>query len=1579
MKERRFIRRVLSFALCLAMCVTLMPATVSAATAVPITSIEITVPTPVANHTAGENIAKITASNLNCDLSATWYSVSDSRTMLDNETFKAGNQYYLNIGLTAKSDRFNEYYYPVTAKTIGGKTTYSTSTKVSINGSSVTPKVDTSSRYGTIGTLKLTVKSGNFTAAKPVTVSAINIIGLQKPIAGQKVEDNLADLYMDDACYSDINRLMWFDVTTGNDLLDTDTFVAGHRYYLHAVVTPMSGTTYTGSLTCRFNRDSSLGGGSVAPANINGIGTAVQFQSAAFTAASAPGNSTLNIHWGSGDNGKILYWNPVAGAVKYSVDVVITGLGGGGFCFPGEESYDATFIIRKTGTYTTHVKALNSSGDVIVESDGPAKYFEMLPLDTPTNILVDNTLGVITWDSVANATGYTVTLKTEGGTLSGSESTNINSIQLGKLNMNAGEKYYVEIKAVDTTYRYGESAGGKSEVFTYTPTLTVTNIRWGTGANAKTIYWDPVPGATRYIVGVRIEGKSSGAWVDGSLTSFDATSDISRTGTYTPYVTAYKGEVRLTGDIAGQTKYFTVTPLAVPQNIQVDLDRRKVTWNAVPNANYYSVMLIEHYSTVDKSDIEHVDRGHIVDEARISDTNSISFDEFPSLRSGVHLAPNMFFVIYAEDRTGTYGDSEWGVGDDFHYVTRYAVNASVNGSGGSVSVQTQQKQPNDSISTIDSIYVDEGLNAYITTSCQTGYVVSSVKINGTEVTAYSQLNPSDRRYTVNNVQKNQNVVVTFSTCVHSWGTGSVTKPATCGATGVRTYTCSNCGETKTETISATGAHSYNAGVITTEPTCADNGVKTYTCSVCGNVRTELLARTQNHTYGAYTTLREATCTTVGIERRECTVCHITDERNIPMLAHTPVSSGNGVEATCTTAGKESDTQCSMCGTKLIIGDEIPSLGHAYGEWIGYSPTHHIRICANDPNHIEADYHFIQKGKCLNCGYEIGTLSIAGQPATAECGEEVEVCLDVNDTPGFISGAVTISWDSAAMTLTRIDYELMNGNTPVAITQGSMKIYFGDENATENCSDVGTLLKLVFKVAEHNASGNQTITVSADSEDFHRAGIDAVSVSTRPVTVTVTCGDHPWDEGTVIKAASCIEDGEMTYTCTCCGATRNEIITKLGHSIVTDEAVEATCTETGLTEGSHCSRCGSIFAGQNVVPAKGHSIVEDPYVFPTCTETGLEIGFHCSVCGTITRVQEVIPAKGHHVVTDYAVSPACTEAGLTEGKHCDICGEILLAQTAVPALGHCYGTDDSEKCTVCGAYKDFVGAKLGGYSLSLSDNIGVNFYMELAESVSADSSAKFVMQLPDGTDKEVLVSAAKKAEVNGETYYVFDCQVAAKEMTGVICAHIVLGDGTEGTRYEFTVQDYAKYILDHPSRFERAVPVVKAMLNYGASAQEYFEYDTGSLANEILSEADKKATETPDLSAYRYVSSAATERAAYIGTSLILESEVGFRCYFESSNGLSISNVNIKCNGVSIPYSRYKFGEKDGWKYIEVTGITPAEYDARFTVRAWDVTVENVSVYGYMANAFESAGDNSKLTAVLKSLYAYGEAAAGYAR
>ena len=103
-------------------------------------------------------------------------------------------------------------------------------------------------------------------------------------------------------------------------------------------------------------------------------------------------------------------------------------------------------------------------------------------------------------------------------------------------------------------------------------------------------------------------------------------------------------------------------------------------------------------------------------------------------------------------------------------------------------------------------------------------------------------------------------------------------------------------------------------------------------------------------------------------------------------------------------------------------------------------------------------------------------------------------------------------------------------------------------------------------------------------------------------------------------------GYTLHKCACGYSYRTDFEPGCGHDMITDAAVPATCTETGLTEGSHCSRCDYKIA-QEVTPKLGHDMITDAAVPATCTETGLTEGSHCSRCD-YKVAQQTTPKLGH---------------------------------------------------------------------------------------------------------------------------------------------------------------------------------------------------------------------------------------------------------------------------------------------------------------------------------------------------------------
>ena len=230
-------------------------------------------------------------------------------------------------------------------------------------------------------------------------------------------------------------------------------------------------------------------------------------------------------------------------------------------------------------------------------------------------------------------------------------------------------------------------------------------------------------------------------------------------------------------------------------------------------------------------------------------------------------------------------------------------------------------------------------------------------------------------------------------------------------------------------------------------------------------------------------------------------------------------------------------------------------------------------------------------------------------------------------------------------------------------------------------------------------------------------------------------------------------------------------------------------------------------------------------------------------------------------------------------------------------------DNDGKCDDCGAIIDGIGAKLAGYSLSLTGNIGVNFYMELSNKIIADKDAYMQFTLPNGTVTKVPVSEAQtNTTINaGTTYYRFPCEVSSYEMTQDIKAQMFDGNGNGGKEYTYTVRDYAQYIIKNSSSYVDAYPFAVAMLNYGASSQKYFNKAVDDLANQNLSSYDQ---EIPNLF-NSYINGFVAKKAEnevlgqFAGLSMVLKSETTLNIFYEPKEGIDVSKLTFSVDGKEI--------------------------------------------------------------------------------
>lgn len=286
--------------------------------------------------------------------------------------------------------------------------------------------------------------------------------------------------------------------------------------------------------------------------------------------------------------------------------------------------------------------------------------------------------------------------------------------------------------------------------------------------------------------------------------------------------------------------------------------------------------------------------------------------------------------------------------------------------------------------------------------------------------------------------------------------------------------------------------------------------------------------------------------------------------------------------------------------------------------------------------------------------------------------------------------------------------------------------------------------------------------------------------------------------------------------------------------------------------------------------------------------------------------------------------------------------------------------------------------LYGRSLTLKDNIDVNYYMEMSDSVfEHDAYLEFKI---GGQTYKLNASDAAEVNENGKTLYKFSCPVNAAQMSDTIETRIVIDNKTE-EEYSYSVKEYATELLSKSNEYPaETIKLVKALLNYGTAAQNFFKYNTDKPANAGLSDTDK-AVAAADFEEYKAVIktdsvNSQSNGLTYYGSSLICKSEMTVRHYFILDNGGDINNYKfsyIDADGYEVSLTPKK--ASDGVYCVDISGIMARKLNSNYACK---VTGKNKACifeldygpFSYSQKVIDSGNSSDELKNLVNALYWY---------
>ena len=177
-------------------------------------------------------------------------------------------------------------------------------------------------------------------------------------------------------------------------------------------------------------------------------------------------------------------------------------------------------------------------------------------------------------------------------------------------------------------------------------------------------------------------------------------------------------------------------------------------------------------------------------------------------------------------------------------------------------------------------------------------------------------------------------------------------------------------------------------------------------------------------------------------------------------------------------------------------------------------------------------------------------------------------------------------------------------------------------------------------------------------------------------------EHIWDAGCVTLEATCVNEGQITYSCAVCGTLRVEALPMTDHVVETRGYREPGCTYGGYSGDQVCVYCGTLIAKGTETEPAGHSWGEGLVIHQaSCVSEG-QLIHTCTKCGKTQM--ETIPMTDHTLELRNQKAATCTEDGYTGDEVCTVCGVTVRTGTVEKAKDHSWGVGKVTKGATCQA-------------------------------------------------------------------------------------------------------------------------------------------------------------------------------------------------------------------------------------------------------------------------------------------------------